>query len=117
MSKRVAAAFLIVIAVCVVVPGTAEARFRKITNYWGWVYPPDPYVHCSPVIGPPLPPDLVGQVIRECDYTTWSWGDTSCTDGAAPPTIEYEDCQESASAETLAGEERTGTAAGTAEEK
>ena len=103
MNTRTAVAFLVVVAVCVVVPGTAEARFRKITSYWGWVYPPDTYVHCSPVLGPPLPPDLVGQVIRECDSSTWSWGHTSCTDGAQPPTVEYEDCSEVMAATDVSG--------------
>ena len=67
----------------------AVVGVRRVTTYWGY-YLSNGGTVCSVLLGPPLPPEIIGQRIRECDGTTWSWGNTSCTDYA--PTTEYEPC-------------------------
>jgi hypothetical protein len=65
---------------------------RRVKNYWGYYTQNGTSTICDVLLGPPLPPDLIGQEIRECDGTAWSWGNTSCT--TYPPTVEYTACDE-----------------------
>lgn len=66
------------------VPRTAQAScvypLRITITYWGWPAA-DGSVYCQyPVIGPWSPPTIVGQTVIDCDGTSTSWGDTSCTE-------------------------------------
>lgn len=69
---------------------------RKITSYWGYYVGGNGDTACNVIVGPSIPPEVIGQKIRECDGTTWSWGNTTCT--YYTPTVEYEGCGASATA-------------------
>ena len=62
---------------------------KKTTTYWGYNLSGGGTA-CNIVISPPIPPEVIGQKIRECDGYTWTWGNTTCT--YYTPTIAYEDC-------------------------
>lgn len=68
---------------------------KRVISYYGFYTNGGTETICSCLCGPPIPPEVIGQKIRECDGYTWSWGNTTC-DYYAPVT-EYEDCPLSAS--------------------
>ena len=78
---------MVALALCATSASAVDAR--KITSYWGY-YLSGGGTACYVLVGPPIPPEIIGQKIRECDGTTWTWGNTSCTYFA--PTVEYEEC-------------------------
>lgn len=86
------------LAAIVILSSTAASAFaidtKRVISYYGWPLG-DGTAACTLEFGPPIPPELVGQRIRECDYSTWSWGHTVCN-----PETEYFECELSASAET-----------------
>jgi hypothetical protein len=90
MAKRslVSMIVAVVLVLGVASPASAALCRKRIVSYWGYVYPDT--VSCNPVVWPVLPAEIIGQTIRECDDSIWSWGNTSCT--YVTPTIEYEDC-------------------------
>jgi len=75
------------------IPRRAEASCfypqRVTTTYYGW-YDINGNVICENPFGPSIPPEVVGETIRECDGTTSSWGNTSCS-FIGPETVR-EDC-------------------------
>lgn len=77
----------VAVAMTLTFPAFALCR-RHVTSYWAYVYPDA--TSCNPVIWPVQDPEVVGEVITECDGSQWSWGDTSCT--YVPPTTESEPC-------------------------
>ena len=79
--------FAIVVSLAVSIPAQAVLCVKRTTTYWGYNYS-DGSSSCYVVIGPQPPLEVVGERIRECDGTTWSWGLTSCPDF----TVETEDC-------------------------
>jgi hypothetical protein len=81
---------------------------KKITTFWGFEYYGQ--YDCYTLVGPSIPIVEIGQIIRECDDTTWSWGRTDCTNPEGI-TVEYEDCECQASLETEPSEHEARPAA------
>lgn len=94
-NRRNSAILLVLIATLALAPAAMANQYRIITNYWGNFCGPGGAARCFCVIGPTPPPELVGQVVRECGGSTWSWGLTECDN----TTVEYEDCFEAAAEE------------------
>jgi len=86
-SRTLAALFAVLVSLAVSIPAQAVLCVKRTTTYWGFNYS-DGSSSCYVVIGPQPPFHVVGERVRECDGTTWSWGLTSCPDY----TVETEDC-------------------------
>ena len=69
------------------ISASATPHQRRIKTVYGETYA-DGSTGCATIIGPVVPLDVIGEVIRECDYTVWSWGQTNCDDWS----MSYEDC-------------------------
>jgi len=79
------------LAILIATPASAAICRKKITSFWGYEYYGQYDCYNGP-IGPSIPIVLIGEIVRECDDTQWSWGVTNCTHPDAK-TIEYEDCE------------------------
>lgn len=101
---RRASMWTITLLLLTVAASTASAATcrKKITTYWGYEYYGQ--YDCYVLVGPSIPVVEIGQIIRECDDTTWSWGRTDCTNPNGI-TVEYEDCECQASLETKPSED------------
>jgi hypothetical protein len=83
----VGALVLVVAASLVVflVPTEAKAGcytpFTTHTEYYGWSYNNGTEWRCNaPLVGPPIPPTLIGERDVACDGTVTQWGQ-ACIDG------------------------------------
>jgi hypothetical protein len=95
VKKSLAAAFLFLVVMSISTAASAlPPHQRRVKSLLGYTYS-DGTSSCLVIIGPFLPPEVVGQVIRECDGTIWSWGLTNCPDYE----MDYEECGYSASAQ------------------